>query len=243
MFALTAIKRAFLLALVIPGLAAAVTICSVPQGCTGVGTLTGLVNGNGTAAMTPYAGTTCTNQFPRSLSAAGVATCATVANTDLANSSMTIAGHSVALGATQAIACGDLSNATALCSATAPSGTVVGTTDTQTLTNKRITKRVLVYAPATGTPAINTDLYDVVHITAQNAPITSFTTNLTGTPVDGDTLRISITDNGVARNLTWGASFEASTVALPTVTVINARLDVSFVWNTATSNWRCIGAQ
>lgn len=41
-----------------------------------------------------YAGTSCTNQFVRSLSALGAATCQTVANTDLANS--TISG--VALG-------------------------------------------------------------------------------------------------------------------------------------------------
>lgn len=40
-----------------------------------------------------YAGTSCTNQFVRSLSALGVATCATVANTDLANS--TISGISL----------------------------------------------------------------------------------------------------------------------------------------------------
>lgn len=44
--------------------------------------------------LAEYAGTSCTNQFPRSLSALGIATCATVANTDLANS--TISG--VALG-------------------------------------------------------------------------------------------------------------------------------------------------
>ena len=45
-----------------------------------------------------YTGTSCTNQFPRSLSALGAATCATVANTDLANS--TISG--VALGSSLA---------------------------------------------------------------------------------------------------------------------------------------------
>lgn len=39
-----------------------------------------------------------------------------VTNADLANSSMTIAGHSVSLGGTQAIACGDLSNGAASCS-------------------------------------------------------------------------------------------------------------------------------
>lgn len=50
------------------------------------------VDANGSTGE--YAGTSCTNQFVRSLSALGVATCETVANTDLANS--TISG--VALG-------------------------------------------------------------------------------------------------------------------------------------------------
>ena len=112
---------------------------------------------------------------------------------------------------------------------------------TVTLTNKRITKRVLALSAGSATPAINTDNYDVVHITAQSAAITSFTTNLTGTPLDGDTLRISITDNGTARALAWGTRFESSgTVTLPTTTVISTRLDVGLFWNTETSKWRCV---
>ena len=90
------------------------------------------------------------------------------------------------------------------------------------------------------TPTVNTDNYDVVHLTALAAAITSMTTNLTGTPVDGDTLRISFTDNGTARAIAWGASFEASTVALPTTTVASTRLDVGLFWNTETSKWRCV---
>jgi hypothetical protein len=104
----------------------------------------------------------------------------------------------------------------------------------------RITKRVLATAGPGATPTINTDSYDVVHLTALAAAITSMTTNLTGTPVDGDTLRISFTDNGTARAISWGASFEASTVALPTTTVISTRLDVGLFWNTETSKWRCV---
>jgi hypothetical protein len=101
--------------------------------------------------------------------------------------------------------------------------------------------RVLALSAASGTPAINTDSYDVVHITAQGSTaITSFTTNLTGTPVDGDTLRVSVTGSGAVA-LTWGTSFEASTIALPTTTVAGARLDVGFFWNTETSKWRCVG--
>jgi len=112
-------------------------------------------------------------------------------------------------------------------------------TATDTLTNKRITKRVLALSANSATPAINTDSYDVVHITAQTAAITSFTSGLTGTPVDGDTLRISITGTA-AVGLTWGASFESSTVTLPATTVGTSRLDIGFFWHTATSAWRCM---
>ena len=93
---------------------------------------------------------------------------------------------------------------------------------------------------SSATPTIDTDNLDVYRITALAAAITSFTTNLTGTPVDGDELHIAITDNGTARALAWGAKFEASTVVLPTTTVISARLDVWFVWNVVTSKWRCV---
>ena len=78
--------------------------------------ITGLVLGTGATAPTAYGGASCTNQFIRSLDLSGVPSCATVANTDLANSSMTLAGHSVALGGTQTFACGDLSNGAASCS-------------------------------------------------------------------------------------------------------------------------------
>ena len=117
---------------------------------------------------------------------------------------------------------------------------VVGTTDTNTLTNKRITARSGTVA-SSATPTINSDNVDYYSITALAAAITSFTTNLSGTPTIGQTLWISIKDNGTARAITWGASFEASTIALPTTTVISTRLDVAFIWNEATSVWRCVG--
>lgn len=103
----------------------------------------------------------------------------------------------------------------------------------------RITKRVSTVT-SSATPTINTDTTDMLRITAQAAAITSFTTNLSGTPNDGQTLWISITDDGTARAITWGTSFAASTVALPTTTVASTRLDVGFVWNPVTSKWRCV---
>lgn len=109
---------------------------------------------------------------------------------------------------------------------------------TATLTNKRITKRVTTEV-SSATPTINTDNTDVHVITAQAVNITSFTTNLTGTPTNGQTLWIAITGTA-ARTITWGSAFEASTTGLPTTTVTTNRLDVGFVWNAATSKWRCI---
>lgn len=111
-------------------------------------------------------------------------------------------------------------------------------TGTETLTNKRITPRVGTTASA-AEPTINTDNVDMYIITAQAADITSFTTNLSGTPTDGQKLWISITGTG-ARAITWGSSFESSTVTLPTTTVSTNRLDVGFVWNAASSKWRCV---
>lgn len=115
---------------------------------------------------------------------------------------------------------------------------VVGTTDTNTLTNKRITARTGT-TTSSATPTINTDNVDFYSITAQAVNITSFTTNLSGTPTDAQTLWISIKDNGTARAIAWGASFESSTIALPTTTVISTRLDVAFIWTGAI--WRCVG--
>ena len=119
--------------------------------------------------------------------------------------------------------------------------TVPTISSTNTLTNKRVTKRVLTTA-SSATPTLNTDDYDMHRITALAAAITNMSTNLTGTPTDGQSLIISITDNGTARAITWGTSFEASgTVALPTTTVISTRIDVAFIWNTVSSKWRIMG--
>ena len=111
---------------------------------------------------------------------------------------------------------------------------------TQTLTNKRVTPRVG-STTSSATPTINTDNVDIYKLTAQTVDITSFTTNLTGTPTDGQVLIIEITGTA-ARAITWGSSFEASTVALPTTTVTTNMLAVGFIYNSVTSKWRCMGA-
>ena len=129
--------------------------------------------------------------------------------------------------------------ASAMTAVTAPSGTVVGDTDTQTLTNKRVTPRVTSEA-SSATPTINTDNSDAHSITALATAITSMTTNLTGTPTNFQELIVRIKDDGSARAITWGASFEAAGTALPTTTVISKRLVVKFLYDTVTSKWGCI---
>jgi len=115
---------------------------------------------------------------------------------------------------------------------------IPNTTSADTLTNKRITKRTGT-TTSSATPTINTDNVDFYSLTALAVNITSFTTNLSGTPTDGQTLWIAITGTAT-RTIAWGASFESSTVTLPVTTVGTARLDVGFVWNAVTSKWRCV---
>ena len=122
----------------------------------------------------------------------------------------------------------------------AVTGTLATLAGTETLTNKRLTQRTGT-ATSSATPTINTDNVDFYSLTAQAADITSFTTNLSGTPTDGQQLWIAITGTA-ARAITWGATFEAGAVALPTTTVTTTRLDVAFVWNAVSLKWRCMAS-
>lgn len=113
---------------------------------------------------------------------------------------------------------------------------------TATLTNKRWTARVG-NTTSSATPTINTDNVDVYKLTAQAADITSMTTNLSGTPVDGDVLEIQITGTAT-RAITWGASFVSSTVILPTTTTGTTTLTVIFQRFSTSSygnnKWVCV---
>lgn len=89
------------------------------------------------------------------------------------------------------------------------------------------------------TPTIDTDSYDMYGLTAQTEAITNFTTNLSGTPVDGQKLWIYIVGTA-ARAITWGTKFENGAETLPTTTVTTERLDVGFIWNSVSQKWRCM---
>lgn len=93
---------------------------------------------------------------------------------------------------------------------------------------------------SSATPSINTDTTDIFTITALAAAITSMSTNLSGTPVNGQKLTIRILDNGTARAITWGASFASRGATLPTTTVISKYLYVGLIYNSTTSTWDCV---
>lgn len=118
-------------------------------------------------------------------------------------------------------------------------GAIVGTSDTQTLTNKRITQRVTTET-SSATPTINTDNTDMHTITALAAAITSMTSNLSGTPTNGQKLIIRIKDDGTARAITWGASFASRGATLPTTTVLSKYQYNGFIWNSTTNTWDCV---
>lgn len=115
----------------------------------------------------------------------------------------------------------------------------VGKTTTQTLTNKRITPRSTTEVSG-ATPTINTDNTDTHTITALALAITSMTTNLSGTPTNGDKLIVRILDDGTARAITWGASFASRGATLPTTTVLSKYQYNGFIWNSTTSTWDCV---
>lgn len=111
---------------------------------------------------------------------------------------------------------------------------------TNTLTNKRMTRRLTTTNAPGATPTTNTDNVDIMNFTGLGAAITSMTTNLSGTPVDGDLLEFRFTDDGTARGITWGTSFASTTVTLPTTTVISTMLRVGFEWSSTASKWQCV---
>lgn len=94
---------------------------------------------------------------------------------------------------------------------------------------------------SSGTPTINTDTVDQFNITALAAAITSMTTNLSGSPVNGQQLIIRIKDNGTARAITWGSSFVSSGIAtLLATTAISKTHTIGLRYDAAAAKWVCL---
>lgn len=118
--------------------------------------------------------------------------------------------------------------------------TYVGRATTDTLTNKRVTKRtVSITSNATWSP--NADTTDVFIVTAQAVAATTIS-NPSGTPTEGQMLVMRLKDDGSTRNLTWsGSQWSASTdLALPTATSAGKTLFLGFIWDGTANLWRLL---
>jgi hypothetical protein len=118
----------------------------------------------------------------------------------------------------------------------------VTTSGVQTLTNKRINPRIGTIT-SSATPAIDTDTVDQFTITALATNISSMSSSLSGTPVEGQKLIIRIKDNGTPRGISWGASWRGMGVTLPIVTTASKILYIGAVYNATDSIWDVIAVE
>ena len=222
------------------------------QAATGALTLTGTLNiaNGGTGQTTANAALNAllpsqTSQNGKYLTTDGTNTSWATVSSGVTSFSTGSTGLTPATATTGAVTLGGILSAsnggTGANNLSFPSGptTLVGTTSGQTLTNKRITKRVSSSTTVTSPLAWDSDSYDQFVITAQ---ATNLTINAdSGSPTDGQTIVFRIKDNGVARTLTWttgtNRSFRAIGLALPSTTVANKILYVGAIFNAADLRW------
>ena len=202
----------------------------------GGGGVTSAIAGTGISVSSATGNVTFTNTAPDQTvvltAGTGITTSGTYPNFTITNASpMTYPGAGMAVSTGSAWGT----------SKTTPTGDVVGTSDTQTLTNKRINPRVVAASGTSGNLTINGDTTDLYKAEGLTGAITFLQPS--GTPVDGQKLMIRLEDDGTARGITWTTSagaFRAVGITLPTTTVLGKVTYVGCVYNSTDSFWDAV---
>ena len=129
----------------------------------------------------------------------------------------------------------------ALSSVAAPSGTIVGASDVQTLTDKIINPKLRLVTALDTSITPNSNTHDIIN-QDNAAALGTLTINAdTGSPANGQRLLFRLTCTNV-QTLAFNTQYQAiSAMTLPSATTGGGTTDViEFLWNTGNNKWQMI---